>query len=261
MLNSIRNTFDAQGYSLCDFPIEFDGILTDQASYYLKDYDAIYTDVGDAGKKIGEAVTTEASVSIAQTLRLQFQTTDKNQAFLNATLLTVIVFLAILSAMLLYSLMLADVDEKTYEYGMLRALGFKKEHLVRHISLKSLGFSIPGLFFGIIVAMILNIGLRMLIFLKAKNYESYDLTPTSIWIGAVFGLVMPMISNYFPIVSAMGKNLRNSLDLNRRSKDEVGIKVERLEDVGISINQLMVSLILVFVGFSCYYLVPYTIYN
>ena len=34
----------------------------------------------------------------------------------------------------------------------------------------------------------------------------------------------------------MGKNLRNSLDLNRRSKDEVGIRVERLEDVGISIN-------------------------
>jgi len=59
----------------------------------------------------------------------------------------------------------------------------------------------------------------------------------------------------------LGKNLRNSLDLNRRSKDEVGIRVERLEDVGISINQLFVSLILIFVGFSCYYVVPYTIFN
>lgn len=138
--------------------------------------------------------------------------------------------------MLLYSLMLADVDEKTYEYGMLRALGFKKEHLVRVITLKSLGFSIPGLFFGIIVALILNIGLRMLIFISSENYSSYELTPASIWIGAIFGLIMPMIANYFPIMSAMGKNLRNSLDLNRRSKDEVGIKVERLEEVGISLN-------------------------
>ena len=59
----------------------------------------------------------------------------------------------------------------------------------------------------------------------------------------------------------MGKNLRNSLDLNRRSKDEVGIKVEKLEDVGISFNQLVVSLILIVVGFSCYYLVPYSIFN
>lgn len=58
----------------------------------------------------------------------------------------------------------------------------------------------------------------------------------------------------------MGKNLRNSLDLNRRSKDEVGVKVEKLEDIGISFNQLIVSLILIIVGFSCYYLVPWAIY-
>ena len=138
--------------------------------------------------------------------------------------------------MLLYSLMLSDVNGKTYEYGMLRALGFKKSHLTRSIILKSLAFSVPGLVFGILVALIINIGLRMVIFLHADNAESYELTEISIIIGVVFGLTMPMISNYFPIQAAMGKNLRNSLDLNRRSKNEVGIKVEKLEDVGISIN-------------------------
>lgn len=55
--------------------------------------------------------------------------------------------------------------------------------------------------------------------------------------------------------------MRSSLDLNRRTKDEVGVKVQRLEDVGISLNQLIISLILIIVGFSCYYLVPYTIAN
>lgn len=59
----------------------------------------------------------------------------------------------------------------------------------------------------------------------------------------------------------MGQNLRNSLDLNRRTKDEVGIRVEKLEDVGISFNQLIVSLMLIIVGFMCYYLVPYSIFN
>ena len=101
--------------------------------------------------------------------------------------------------MLLYSLMLADVDGKTYEYGMLRALGFKKEHLIRVIVMKSLSFSIPGLFFGILIAFILNIALRMVIFMQSDNYSSYELTAISIVIGVVFGLVMPMISNYFPI--------------------------------------------------------------
>jgi len=216
--------------------MQYDGVLKDQASYYVYDYDTIYQKVGDMGKIIGNAVTTSSNSNLASPLKNQFLTTDRTQSFLNADLFTVIVFLGILSMMLLYSLMLSDVDGKTYEYGMLRALGFKKNHLIRAIIMKSLTFSIPGLFFGIIVAFIINIALRMVIFMHSDNSMSYGLTTVSIVIGASFGLIMPMISNYFPIQSALGKNLRNSLDLNRRSKEEVGIKVEKLEDVGISIN-------------------------
>ena len=132
--------------------------------------------------------------------------------------------------------MLSDVDARTYEYGMLRALGFQKKHLTNLICLKSFSFSIPGLIFGVFVAFVLNIGLRMLVFVRAENYSNYTLTTVSIVIGVVFGFTMPLISNYFPIKQAMGKNLRNSLDLNRRNKEELGIKVEKLEDMGISIN-------------------------
>ena len=37
---------------------------------------------------------------------------------------TIIAFLAILSTQLIYSLMLSDVEQKTFEFGMLRALGY-----------------------------------------------------------------------------------------------------------------------------------------
>ena len=161
--------------------------------------------------------------------------------------------------MLLYSLMLSDVDSKTYEYGMLRALGFKKQHLVGVITLKSLSFSLPGLIFGVFVAFVLNVGLRMLIFIQAENYSYYTLSLGAIIIGVLFGLTMPMISNYFPIQAAMGKNLRNSLDLSRRNKEEIGIKIEKLEDVGISVNQMIVAIVLITIGFTTYYLVPYSI--
>lgn len=57
----------------------------------------------------------------------------------------------------------------------------------------------------------------------------------------------------------MGKNLRNSLDLSRRNKEEIGIRVEKLEDVGISINQMIVAIILIVIGFTTYYLVPYSV--
>jgi ABC-type antimicrobial peptide transport system permease subunit len=47
------------------------------------------------------------------------------RVFLTSSMSTVVFFLAILSIQLIYSLMVSDVDEKTYQYGMLRALGFK----------------------------------------------------------------------------------------------------------------------------------------
>ena len=75
-------------------------------------------------------------------------------------MITIIIFLGILSAMLLYSLMLSDVDSKTYEYGMLRALGFRKKWLIGMIVEQSFGFSIPGIFLGVIIAWIFNVLLR-----------------------------------------------------------------------------------------------------
>ena len=184
---------------MCDFPFEFDGVLKDQASYYLEDYDSITQAVGSQGKIVSDALGLNANYTMTEPLKAQFITSDRTQSFLNATLLTVIVFLSILSTMLLYSLMLSDVDAKTYEYGMLRALGFKKKYLVGMITMKSLTFSLPGLFFGVLVAFVLNICLRMMIFLKSDNYSTYTLTTVSIVIGVSFGLIMPIISNYFPI--------------------------------------------------------------
>ena len=82
--------------------------------------------------------------------------------------------------MLMYSLVLQDVNSKTYENGMLRTLGFKKIYLIEMISLKSSIFSITGLFLGIIVAFLINIALREVLFLDASNSLSYDLTSVAI---------------------------------------------------------------------------------
>mmetsp|Transcript_15624 Transcript_15624/g.19664 ORF Transcript_15624/g.19664 Transcript_15624/m.19664 type:complete len:82 (+) Transcript_15624:540-785(+) len=78
-----------------------------------------------------------------------------------------IIFLIILASMLVFSLMLSDVDGKTYEYGMLRALGFKKPYLVSMITISSFSFSVPGCVGGIIVAFSMNILLREAIFMEA----------------------------------------------------------------------------------------------
>ncbi len=60
--------------------------------------------------------------------------------------------------------MLSDVDEKTYQYGMLRALGFRNKNLISLISMQSFSFSIPGLLGGLLVAYFLNIIARFFVF-------------------------------------------------------------------------------------------------
>ena len=235
MLNEIRDYYDYYNITFCSYAYELDGVLKDQAKYYLGDKNQIAGDVSTAGGKIAESLTLETNYTITAPLKGQFNTTSTMKTFLDSTLITIIVFLSMLSAMLLYSLMLSDVDSKTYEYGMLRSLGFQKSHLLSMISMQSLLFSIPGLIAGIMVAFALNVGLREGIFILSENNESYELTSVSIVLGVVFGLFMPQLANYLPIKAALGKNLRSSLDLNRR-KEQIGVKMQKLEDIGMSAN-------------------------
>ena len=109
------------------------------------------------------------------------------------------IFLTILGSMLVFSLMLSDVDGKTYEYGMLRALGFMKRHLMAMITVNSFFFSIPGLFIGMMVAFILNVGIRESIYLESKNNLGFALTPSAIALGVSFGFLVPLLANYLPI--------------------------------------------------------------
>ena len=45
-------------------------------------------------------------------------------------LFTVIFFLFIVDSIVIYSMMITDVEERTYEFAMLRTLGYKKSSLI-----------------------------------------------------------------------------------------------------------------------------------
>jgi ABC-type antimicrobial peptide transport system permease subunit len=53
--------------------------------------------------------------------------------FFNSIMMAIVIFLAILCTQLIYSLMLSDVEDKTFEFGMLRALGFNTKNLMMTI--------------------------------------------------------------------------------------------------------------------------------
>jgi len=52
---------------------------------------------------------------------------------------------------------------------------------------------------GITVAAIVNVMIRFIIFSVSNNSLTFGLSTTALWVGIVFGLVMPLISILIPI--------------------------------------------------------------
>ena len=69
-----------------------------------------------------------------------------------------------------------------------------------------------------------------------KNYASYNLSENAITIGVTLGIIIPLISNIVPIRRSLGKNLRNSLDLNHRKIGELTVKFTNLGESGLDLN-------------------------
>ena len=90
---------------------------------------------------------------------------------------------------------------------------------------QALTFAIPGLISGLVLSSIMNMAVRHMLYSITKNYASYSLSITAIWIGVFIGSVVPLASNVFPIQKALGKNLRASLDLYHRKVGELTISI------------------------------------
>ena len=95
------------------------------------------------------------------------------QYFLDALLYCVLFFIITLCVLLIYSLMISDVNSKIYEMGILRAIGLKKKKLVMLISMQSFLLSGTGLTIAITVGCIINVITSYVIFLYSNAEISY----------------------------------------------------------------------------------------
>lgn len=175
---------------------------------------------------------------------------------LDALLGTIVAFLGLLCVQLNYSLMLSDVDAKTYEYGMLRALGYNKRNIMSTVLANGAAFAAPGILLGFVLAALSNYGARRAIYFYTQNSASLRLSPGSIALGVLVGVFIPLASMLLPIRQAFGKNLRQSLDLYHRAGGEMTLSMRSQQEFGLSLNQLLVAIMLVILGGLTYYVAP-----
>lgn len=232
------------------------GMVDNQIEIYTGTKQNMNLMIGNSSNQIIDKIGQDSNVTIVFPIKTQMNAVEFITIFMSSNMLAIIAFLAILSTQLIYSLMLSDVEEKTYEFGMLRALGFNTKNVAVTIVVQAISFAIPGLVIGFIMAIILNVIIRYILYDITKNYDTYWLSTGSVLIGVIIGTFIPLLSNVIPIQKALGKNLRASLDLYHRKAGELTVAIQKLKDYGLSMEQFVLAIMLVVLGVLTYYVAP-----
>ena len=178
------------------------------------------------------------------------------KGFLDNVFAASVFLLLLLSILLIYSLMLSNIEEKTFEFGMLRALGFNKTHVILLLLIQALIYAVLGIFLAYFFSFILNGIICFIVFDFSLLGEDYVISDMAFALGFGIGLIMPLISNILPIIRALSKTLRDSLDLFHREINLFRVNVMKLEKLGVSLSQSLNASIMIIMGFSSYYLAP-----
>lgn len=255
-INEATNNTNMQAYALtANF------VIKDKLSAY-KSPSKIRANLIDYTNGIYERIGTSDPSTITAPLGDALNQVQLIKSFLDNTFIIIVFLLTILSIILVYSLMNSNVEEKTYEFGMLRALGFFKQNLINLMVTQALFFGLPGMALGMIISYVANTLVSFILLDYAKVSQSYLVSGDAVALGVTIGIIMPIVSNILPIQRALSKNLRDSLNLYTRVINEVEVQILKLQSLGLSATQFLVATMLVVLGIISYYLAPYAIvYN
>ena len=248
---------------LADFRME-DYALTVAATYRMRDEAYVLTQ--DEGLKAHMTYFTNelysilgynSSAAIEVPIFRALEGTEIIRLFLDQVFNAVVFVISMLSALLIYSLMLSNVEEKTFEYGMLRALGMRQHALILLLVVQAMSFAIPGILIGWAVAGLVDLLPAWLLADYASVEPVYGLRPFPLYLTLAIGLIVPLVANWVPIKRALASTLRNALDVYHQENTDTTVKVVRLESLGLSAWQTSLAITLVSVGFVTYYMIPY----
>eukprot|EP00484_Ammonia_sp_Unknown_P003457 CAMPEP_0197077108 /NCGR_PEP_ID=MMETSP1384-20130603/212450_1 /TAXON_ID=29189 /ORGANISM="Ammonia sp." /LENGTH=1442 /DNA_ID=CAMNT_0042515967 /DNA_START=143 /DNA_END=4471 /DNA_ORIENTATION=- len=179
---------------------------------------------------------------------------------LNSILNSMTVIIGILSCIIIYCLMIIDVDNKTFECGVLRSIGMLKRTLIYILNLKSLMFCIPGIVIGLSLSTLGNIPISNLIASFVTIPPQYMLSMKSIAVSSLlFGLFIPIIAGIIPMRKALATTLSNSLNLYFNAVDQVIVQIIYHNEYGLNFATILISLVLIAISFVCLYVIPYSV--
>eukprot|EP00004_Rigifila_ramosa_P022811 TRINITY_DN6304_c0_g1_i1.p1 TRINITY_DN6304_c0_g1~~TRINITY_DN6304_c0_g1_i1.p1 ORF type:complete len:1190 (-),score=307.13 TRINITY_DN6304_c0_g1_i1:20-3532(-) len=247
---------DLETFSIAEYSLMICVQYTHRMAAYMSPQDELHKHLIDFTNQVSEALGIDYPAVFQLPLASSLELSYFLRLFLDQLFGAALVLLLILGILLIFSLMLSDVEEKTYEYGMLRALGMPTDTLINILLTQGSAFAIPGICFGLVVAYLTNIPATVYIASYAYVQASFQFSQKAVLVPVLIGLFVPILSNIVPIRRALSTTLRDSLDVYHQTYNDTTVKIIRLEDLGMSLQQAVIALLLVMFGFMIYYLVP-----
>ena len=137
-----------------------------------------------------------------------------------------ILFVAI-SVLLIYSLLMINIETKTFEIGVMRLVGLSKGGFIAMIAVQAVMFVLPS----VISAFASVLPVMWAIFSKLQGTKaewSSQIIPDvgALLQGLFVGLLVPALSAIIPIKRALSKSLSNSLNVARNQTEGIIYTIE-----------------------------------
>ena len=176
--------------------------------------------------------------------------------FLGLIISVVLLALAFLSIVLIYTLLTVGVETKTYELGIQRMIGFTKEDLVVLVLINAYSFTIPAWLLGLAAGQGVYVGVRQLFMRLIEVRLPLGVTGASIGWATLAGLGIPIVASFFPILALVTQRLPDALNSSRGRTVGVVFKIRRNDSTELNGTMFGLGVLLFAFGFLIYYLFP-----
>ncbi len=172
-------------------------LLNKPAQLSLIEVSALCKDcpVGDIVAQIAARLPHAKVSAIQQSVRAREQTVERLTRF---SAVVSFVVLAI-GALMIFTTMMSSVIERTKEIGVLRAIGFRKSHIIKELMIEVATISIAGGLLGWTIGVLAS-WLALPYF--AETEVHFNLNPTLALAAIAAGLVIGTLSSLYPILRA-----------------------------------------------------------
>jgi putative ABC transport system permease protein len=151
--------------------------------------------IGDIVSQISDRLPQAKVSAIQQSVRARSDTVERLTRF---SAVVAAVVLAI-GALMIFTTMMGSVIERTKEIGVLRAIGFRKEHIIKGLMIEVSVISMLGGVLGWGVGVLAS---RLALPYFAENRVVFEFQPLLAFAAVAAGLIIGTLSSFYPIVRA-----------------------------------------------------------